>query len=110
MPQIPYQYHVFVCTNERPAGSPRGCCASKGAFALHAKLKELTKGSVSTASIRINKSGCLDQCEAGITMVVYPEAVWYSAVTEADLVEIVESHFKAGKPVERLFLRKGSTS
>jgi (2Fe-2S) ferredoxin len=56
------------------------------------------------ASVRVNKSGCLDQCEHGPTVVVYPEAVWYGFVTPEDVSEIVQSHLVEGKPVERLRL------
>ena len=54
--------------------------------------------------VRANKSGCLDQCEHGPTVVVYPDAVWYGRVKMEDVAEIVESHILAGKPVERLIL------
>ena len=54
--------------------------------------------------MRANKSGCLDQCEHGPTVVVYPDAVWYGGVTEADVAEIVERHLVGGEPVERLRL------
>ena len=54
--------------------------------------------------VRANKSGCLDQCEHGPTVVVYPDAVWYGGVTEADIAEIIESHLIGGVPVERLRL------
>jgi (2Fe-2S) ferredoxin len=52
--------------------------------------------------VRINKSGCLDQCEHGPVVVVYPEAVWYGNVQPADAAEIVEEHLVGGRPVARL--------
>lgn len=52
--------------------------------------------------IRANKAGCLDQCELGVSVVVYPDGVWYGRVTLEDVNEIIESHLIAGKPVERL--------
>jgi len=57
--------------------------------------------------VRINEAGCLDQCEHGVTVVVYPEAVWYGFVTLADVDEIVETHLLAGTPVGRLRLPDG---
>ncbi len=54
--------------------------------------------------VRANMSGCLDQCEHGPTVVVYPDAVWYGRVTADDVDEIIESHIVNGKPVERLIL------
>jgi len=52
--------------------------------------------------VRANKSGCLDQCEIGPTVVVYPEAVWYGHVQPEDVDEIIDSHIIGGRPVERL--------
>ena len=96
--------HVFVCINERAAGHPRGCCKAKGGIDVRDRLKsELTARGLSK-TIRANNSGCLDQCEHGITMVVYPEQVWYGNVTEADIPEIVEEHLIHGRVVERLLL------
>jgi len=54
--------------------------------------------------VRANKAGCLDQCEVGPTVVVYPEAVWYGHVTPADVDEIIDSHIIGGQPVERLVI------
>lgn len=99
---IPYERHVFVCINERPAGHARGCCKSKGSEELHAALKEAVAKAGLSKQIRVNKAGCLDQCEQGITVVVYPEAVWYGHVTLADIDEIVQEHLLDGRPVERL--------
>src|SRR5574343_350896 len=70
-----YQRHIFFCLNERRAGS---------------------------GQVRVNKAGCLDRCAAGPVAVVYPEAVWYSYVDTTDIDEIVESHLKHGRVVERL--------
>jgi (2Fe-2S) ferredoxin len=55
---------------------------------------------------RINTAGCLDRCEQGPVMVVYPEEVWYTWVDEEDLEEILDSHLANGQPVERLMLPK----
>lgn len=101
---IPYERHVFVCTNARPEGHGRGCCASKGANELHAALKEAAAKAGLKDRVRVNKAGCLDQCEVGATVVVYPEAVWYGHVTLADVDEIVQEHLVNGQPVERLRL------
>ncbi len=97
----PYTRHVFVCTNRRPDGVPRGCCASKGSEALRLALKkELDAQGVK--DVRINTAGCLDACERGMAVVVYPEGTWYGPVSEGDVKELVTSHLKAGEVVERL--------
>jgi (2Fe-2S) ferredoxin len=71
---------------------------------LHAKLQQLAKEANLGARVRINKSGCLDQCEHGPMVVVYPEAVWYGNMRPEDAAEIVAEHLVRGRPVERLRL------
>ncbi len=99
-----FQRHVFVCINERPSDNPKGCCLSKGGPEVRDRLKAALKAKGISKEIRANNAGCLDQCDAGVTIVVYPEQVWYGHVTPADIDEIVESHLINGKPVERLML------
>lgn len=100
----PYERHLFICTNRRPDGSPRGCCATKGGDELRiAFKKELDAQDVS--GVRANGAGCLDACERGAAMVVYPDNVWYGPVTKDDVKEIVRSHLKEGVPVERLRMK-----
>jgi (2Fe-2S) ferredoxin len=99
-----FQRHVFVCTNERAPDHPRGSCKLKGSPEVRDALKaELKKRGISKI-IRANNAGCLDQCEQGITLVVYPEQVWYGFVTVADVQEIVEKHLIGGEIVTRLLL------
>ncbi len=100
-----FEKHVFVCLNERTASDARGCCNAKGA----AQVLDLLKGAVHERGlnkrIRVQRAGCLDHCEQGVAIVVYPEATWYGNVTPADCAEIVEKHLAGGKPVERLLLK-----
>ncbi len=103
----PFERHVFVCTNERPPEHPRGCCAGRRAADVRDYLKERVKVLKLKPRVRINAAGCLDHCEHGVTMVVYPEAVWYAFVTREDVDEIVDSHLVGGQPVERLRLAPG---
>jgi (2Fe-2S) ferredoxin len=97
-----FDHHVFVCHNMRPEGAPRPSCTSDGKSELHTQLQQLAKAAGLGATVRINKSGCLDQCEHGPTVVVYPEAVWYGNVRPEDAAEIVNEHLIGGRPVERL--------
>lgn len=101
----PFERHIFVCTNRREPGHARGCCSAAGSEALRDRLKSLCKQAGLGGRVRINQSGCLDQCEHGPTVVVYPEAVWYGFVQPNDLGDIVDSHLVRGRPVERLRLR-----
>jgi (2Fe-2S) ferredoxin len=104
-----YDAHVFVCTNDRGEGAKRPSCARHGSEALRDYMKKQTRAAVGR-QVRINASGCLDRCELGCTLVIYPEGVWYHYDTKADLDEIIETHLKAGRRVERLMLGKDQTA
>ncbi|MGE5187327.1 MAG: (2Fe-2S) ferredoxin domain-containing protein [Acidobacteriota bacterium] len=99
-----FQRHVFVCINERPADDPRGCCKAKGGVEVRDRLKKELKARGISKIVRANNAGCLDQCARGVSVVVYPEQVWYGGVTVDDVAEIVESHLVNGKIVERLLM------
>lgn len=97
-----FEKHIFVCANQRPEGHPRGCCDPTGSTELQRAFKIQLAESGIGAEVRANKAGCLDQCEHGPTVVVYPEGIWYGNVTVADVQEIVQSHIVGDRPVERL--------
>jgi (2Fe-2S) ferredoxin len=99
-----FKHHVFVCGNVREPGSPRGSCTTDGKSELMPLFKDAIKAAGLNASIRTNKAGCLDQCEHGPTVVIYPEQVWYGFVQKSDVEEIVREHLVNGRPVERLAL------
>lgn len=103
-PPLYYRVHVFCCVNQRPPGHPRGCCWDKGSQELRDYMKARAK-ELKLRQVRINASGCLDRCELGPTMVIYPEGVWYAYRTKADIDEILETHVKQGGRVERLMLQ-----
>ena len=98
----PFERHVFVCLNSRPADAPRPSCTSEGTSTLHMRLQQLARQAGLDTKVRINKSLCLDQCEHGPVVVVYPEAVWYGNVQPEDAEEIVREHLTGGRSVERL--------
>ena len=99
-----FQRHVFVCVNERPADHPKGCCKQKGGEQVRDALKKKLGARGIKSEVRANNAGCLDQCEQGVTVVVYPEQVWYGHVTVDDLDELIEKHIVGGEVVERLML------
>ena len=101
-----FERHVFVCHNVRPPDAPRPSCTRDGKSDLHTCLQQLIKQAGLAGRVRINKSGCLDQCEHGPTVVVYPDAVWYGHVRPEDAETIVAEHLIAGRPVERLRLHE----
>jgi (2Fe-2S) ferredoxin len=98
----PFAKHLFICTNRRPDDDPRGCCAAKGGEAVKDRFKEVMKARGLKGNMRPNAAGCLDQCAQGVTVVVYPDAVWYGRVQIGDVDEIVDRHLIGGEPVERL--------
>ena len=104
-PALPYyQRHIFFCLNERKDGE--ACCAQHQAQEAFERCKVQVKaaGLAGAGKVRVNKAGCLDRCDLGPVAVVYPEAVWYTYVDNADIDEIVESHLKNGTVVQRLRL------
>ncbi|MCX8133009.1 MAG: (2Fe-2S) ferredoxin domain-containing protein [Roseococcus sp.] len=98
-----YTAHVFVCCNRRPDGHRRGSCAAKGSEALRDYMKARAK-ELGLARVRVNMAGCLDRCEFGPAIVIYPEGVWYRAETRADVDEILAAHLVEGGRARRLML------
>ena len=99
-----FRIHAFVCINERPEGHERGSCARKDSVRLANYLKARAK-ELGVDGIRVNKAGCLDRCELGPVLVIYPDAVWYRFETMEDMDEILTTHVVDGGRVERLMLR-----
>jgi (2Fe-2S) ferredoxin len=101
MLQPMYDRHVFVCTNVKDGGKPS--CGARGSAEICETMKTQTKAHPALRSqrLRVNKSGCLGLCEEGPTIVVYPEAVWYTGVALQDVPELIESHLVNGQSVAR---------
>lgn len=99
-----FRAHVFCCTNERPEKHQRGSCARAGSVKLRDYMKARAK-ELGLEGVRINSAGCLDRCELGPVMVIYPEGVWYSVRTTEDVDAILTAHLGGGAPVEHLRLR-----
>lgn len=99
-----FQRHIFVCVNERAPDDPRGDCSSKGSREVAEAFKKGLHDCGLKRVVRANKAQCLDQCEHGCTVVVYPEQVWYGRVKPSDVAEIISSHVLNGKPVARLVI------
>ena len=99
-----YQRHIFFCLNQRENGE--AACTQQGAQAGfdHCKSRVKAERLAGPGGVRVNKAGCFDRCAGGPVAVVYPEAVWYTFVDQHDIDEIVDSHLKNGKVVERLVL------
>lgn len=99
-PKLPgYTRHLFICGHERQEGSKRPHCQGRGSLEVLSKLKMLTR-EAGLNNVRVQKSGCLDYCEQGISCVVYPEGVWYSLKDDTNLLDLVE-HLRAGTVAEK---------
>jgi (2Fe-2S) ferredoxin len=101
---LKYEKHIFICTNQRAEGTRVSCGEGHG-LALVAAFKKAINDKKLEMPVRAQKSGCLDICELGPSVVVYPEGVFYGNVQLSDVQEIVDEHVEAGRPVERLRLR-----
>lgn len=99
-----FRCHVFVCENNRAADHPRECCARKGSVELRSYMKARVKA-LGIEGVRINGAGCLDRCEQGPSVVIYPEGVWYTCKTREDAEEVVLNHIRDGGRVPRLMMR-----
>jgi len=97
-----FNRHIFICENKRPEGHPRGCCSDKGSAEIREYFKFRLKELGLNSEIRANGAGCLDACEFGVSIVIYPEQIWYGAVIKEDVDEIIQSHIIDNNPVERL--------
>ena len=90
-----FRMHVFVCTNERSQESPRGCCAAKNSLEILTRLKRAAKAE-GLKDVRVNKAGCLDNCESGPSCVVYPEGTWYTLPEDDEGMGRILQHLKGG--------------
>ena len=98
-----YKAHVFCCINERAPGHRRGCCKERGGAELRDYMKTRAR-ELKINRVRINQSGCLDRCELGPVLVIYPEGIWYTYQTKEDVDEILQTHLIDGQVVSRLLL------
>ena len=90
-----FRMHVFVCTNERSQESPRGCCAAKKSLEILTRLERAAKAE-GLKDVRVNKAGCLDNCESGPSCVVYPEGTWYTLPEDDEGMGRILQHLKGG--------------
>jgi (2Fe-2S) ferredoxin len=104
-----FDVHVFVCCNRRPDGHKRGSCAAKGSEALRDYMKARVKES-GIPHARVNMAGCLDRCEDGPCLVIYPVGVWYRIESRADVDAIIAQQLGGGGGAEHLRLPAGRSA
>jgi (2Fe-2S) ferredoxin len=102
-PALYFDAHLFVCCNRRPDGHARGSCAASGSEKLRDYMKARAK-EMGLPSLRVNSAGCLDRCELGPCLVIYPEGVWYRITSPADIDRVLEAHVRDGGRATDLLL------
>ena len=101
-----FEKHIFVCENLREGGHPRGCCSEKGGKEIRMRFKQEIGKRDLIGKVRANKAGCLDFCEQGPTIVVYPEGTWYRISNpDKDIPAIVKGHCMEGEIVRKCEIR-----
>lgn len=99
-----FTHHIFICCNQRSDGHARGCCDPEGSESLRNLFKSEVKKRGLNPQVRANKAGCLDQCELGPTVVIYPQGVWYGHVKPEDVPRILDETVAQGKILEDLLI------
>lgn len=101
-----FEKHIFICTNERDENSLRKSCGSCGGLDLRKDLVRMINESGLKGKVRANKSGCLDVCEKGPAMVIYPNGFWYLDVKKKDIKKIFKKSIINNEPVSELIATK----
>lgn len=99
-----FSHHIFVCANTRSPGHPRGCCDPDGSQALRNAFKISLKKTGFGTRVRVNQAGCLDQCEHGPVVVIYPQGIWYGQVRLEDVPRIIETTLLGGEVLPDLLI------
>ena len=92
-------HHVFVCSQSRPEGHPRGSCGATGAGSVYEKFAEMLAARQLLGQIALTQTGCLGPCHVGPNVLVYPEGILYSSVLAEDVASIIDQHLIDGSPV-----------
>ncbi|MCW8307810.1 (2Fe-2S) ferredoxin domain-containing protein [Acidiphilium sp. PA] len=103
IPPAYFRHHVFVCGNHRPPGHPRGSCGEKGSEKLRDYMKARAK-ELGLAGVRINAAGCLDRCEHGPVLVIYPRGTWYRVADTVAVDRVLTEDIRDGRPIPELML------
>ncbi|MGB9104988.1 MAG: methyltransferase dimerization domain-containing protein, partial [Terriglobales bacterium] len=96
----PFRFHLFLCTQQKPEGVPS--CPASGSFAVLDALDREIRARGLNSDVQLTTCGCMGLCDEGPVMVVYPAGAWYRHVRPSDVGEIVGTHLRDGKPVDRL--------
>ena len=101
----PYRRHVLICTGGF-------CSADRRGRALYSQLASLLERHgllFGPTRVKRSEAPCLGVCGGGPIVAVYPEGIWYAAVTPALLERIVTEHLRDGRVIEEaVFHRLGA--
>jgi len=101
-----YKKHIFICTNDRGENHPRKSCGNCGGIELRKEFVRLINESDLKGKVRANKSGCLDVCEKGPAIVIYPQGHWYLEVEKSNTTKIFQESVVGNKPIPELVANK----
>ena len=99
-----YIKHIFVCDNVR-VGQGKGCCGPKGGLDIQKAMKKKILSLGLSSRDRANRAGCLNFCQNGVTLVIYPQGIWYGQVTLEDVDEIIEKSIIHDEIIDRLLIK-----
>lgn len=94
--------HVFVCTQQRPPGHPRGSCSLHGCAEVYEEFLQQLQQRNLFSSIQVTATGCMGPCSEGPSVLVYPEGIMYGGVKKSDVAAIFDQHLLGGEPLDRL--------
>ena len=94
--------HVFVCTQSRPPGHPRGSCGANGSMVVFQEFMQQFEQRQLWGRFAVTGSGCIGTCGNSPSILVYPEGIMYGGVGKDDVAAIIGEHLLGDKPVERL--------
>ena len=96
--------HVFVCTQTRPQGHPRGSCANSGCAEIMNEFLNEIQGRNLFEKIALTNTGCMGPCMMGPSVLVYPEGIMYGKLKNDDVKTIIDQHLLGGEPVASLMV------
>ena len=97
-----FDKHIFICTNDRGSDHPRGDCVRCGGLDIRMRFVHLINKNGLKGKVRANKSGCLDVCEIGPAIVIYPQNIWYTGISIDNVDEIFEKSILEDEVVKHL--------
>ena len=101
--EMRFEKHIFICTNQK--GEGKACCGEERGMELVKRFKELISEKGLKGRVRAQRSGCLDACQQGPALVIYPEGTYYGFVKPEDVERIIDEHIIGGKVIEELELK-----